>query len=694
MKKYLPGILIAVLFFIVQILTFSSYGIDPDSPFHFLRGQAYLHILTNRGQKFDQPDFLSPVLFAPRQRISLYSLNSWEGVSDNIRPIGEYPGGKSIQSVFKNYQLAKGRESFYKHNIWNSDIFNTDVGHPPVSDILSAITNRVFFEKLGLLPDIEAYHLYSVLCATLAVFVIYVFTRHAFGKFAAILASSVLALYPSFFAESHFNIKDIPEMSFFAIALISFYFWVYSRKKLWFIAFTISFFLALGTKLNIVFLPIILIIWLLSIIKTEVFKKWFSKKTLAYAAIFVIFNLGLLIALWPFLWTDTVTKFISILAFYKEVGAKDLNVQLAPHFGLPFGGNAAGIILAATTAPIATLILSAIGLAILVASVKKHHESILLISWIAIPILRVTFISTDIFGSIRQFAEFLPAMAIMAGVGGNYIATKLSNIFHLSWQLITQLLIIGYIFILVFMNISYHPNQNVFFNSLAGGVKGAWDRRILDWQTGNGNPYRQAVSWLNDYAPKNAKLAYLDGTMTSISPLWLRDDILIGSYFSGLAQKGEYIISVVYPNPPKVFPYLYLERFLDPVYEIKVDGTVITKIWQNDPRYIKPLLRKTQIISPPQRPNFGQDTPGSYWQIDLGKKYQLISITMQVPEENCSKNEGIFFLDDFFVPFRIDKGEEISEFYFPAYETTSVRFYPLSDNSCFKDGKIKSISVI
>jgi len=692
-KKYLLGIFIAVIFFIVQIVTLSSYGLDPDLPFHFLRGQAYLWYLTTGKQQFSPVNFPSPVLFAPGQRISNYVPNAWEGATDVIRPIAEYPEGESIQDLFKKYEQSFGRQTFYQHNSWNVNYFNNDQGHPPVSDILSAATNRIFYEKLGLLPDIEAYHLYGVLCASLLIFMVFVFTKNTFGEIQAVFASISLALFPFFFAESHFNIKDIPEMAFFASSLISFYFWVNSKKKTWFLAFTFFFFLGLGTKANIVFLPFILFIWLFSIIKTPVFKKWFSAKLIFYLAIFIAVNFGLLYLTWPYLWSDTSSKIISLFDFYKSVGARDPRIQASTPFLLANGANTLGLILTVATTPLITLTFLFIGFFVLLKSVRKMPQSVLVLTWFSVPILRVIFLSTDIFSSIRQYAEFLPALTVMVGVGGAYLINKLAAVFKKSKKLILAVVLTGYFSYLLYIQISFYPNQNVYFNSLVGGTSGAWQNKIIDWQTSNGNVYRQAVRWLNTYAPTGAKLAFLDGTMQAISPLWLRDDILIGSYFSGLWQKGEFIISLVYPTPPKVFPYLYLERFLEPVYEIKVGGITIVKIWENDPRYMKTGYKNIQAKEIDVTTTFGQDNAGQFWQIRFDKEYKLVSVTLKTPSDNCQKKDGLFFLDDFFVPFRIDE-QDLSEFFFPAPATSSLRFYPLVSDSCFFSGKVTKIKAV
>jgi 4-amino-4-deoxy-L-arabinose transferase-like glycosyltransferase len=101
-----------------------------------------------------------------------------------------------------------------------------DRGNPPVSDILMASSNRIFYEKLGIMDDISSYYLYVLLLSALTIFFVYYFTVSFAGRLTGILAASTLALYPLYFSESHFNIKDIPELSFFTISVIAFFFWV------------------------------------------------------------------------------------------------------------------------------------------------------------------------------------------------------------------------------------------------------------------------------------------------------------------------------------------------------------------------------------------------------------------------------------------------------------------------------------
>jgi len=691
MKNYLIGLMIVFIFFLISLFTLSDYGLNEDSPFHFLRGQAFLQVLTSGKILFDQPKFPSPVLFIPGQKISSYKLNASESNLSPVRSIVDLQGGPTIQKYFEIYQQKAGRQSFYKHNAFDINYFNAPpYGHPPISDILMAVTNRIFYEKLGLLPDIESYHLYVVLTAVLALIVVYFFTIRTFGLEAALFSTVTLGLFPIFFAESHFNIKDIPELAFFSLSLIAFFFWVSGRKKTWFIAFTLAFFLALGTKLNILFLPFILVPWLFFIRKTEQFKLWFSKKLIIYFFIFIIINLLLFFLLWPNVLENIFQRLFGTLNFYNWVANFDSRVQKPSSYLLPFGIDLQPALMIILGAPLVTLVFFLIGLGQICkskVSLSNLRPKAFILLWFLVPVLRSIRPGADFLGSIRQFIEFLPAMAIIAGIGAAALCKKKA--------FLKLIIFISYTFYLFWIIVKFHPNQNVFFNSLVGGPRGTLQKKLLNWQTSYDNPYRQAVKWLNKHVEKGARLAFLDGTMEAISLLWLRPDIYFGSYFSGLKANGEYVISIVYPEPPSVFQHLYLERFLQPIYEVKVDGVTLAKIWKNDPRFIREKYKKTVVLNEGWKKKDDLDKKlGYFWELELPKESEVISVTVKIPKQNCNRRDGLFQLNDYTVPQRLDKNDELTEFYFPAEKTDKIRFWGIIPNSCFVKGEIVGVTIL
>lgn len=686
MKKYFLLLLPAIIFLIVTIATLSDYGINEDSTIHFLRGQAYLQILTGGGETYSQPRLRSPILYIPGQRISTYKPNASEEVTAVIRPVSGYQ--TTIQATFDKYLSEFGRHSFYQHQAWNGAYFkNLEVaGHPPLSDILAAATNRLFYEKLGILGDIEGYHLYAVFSACLLILAVWFFSLKVFGLEVALFSTLFLALYPLFFSESHFNIKDIPETSFFSISLISFYFWLSSRRTsgsiLWLLIFNLSTLVAFGTKLNAVFLPVILILWLILTRK--------NPQRFLYLAFSLLFVTLSFIILWPYLWDSPLPKIMGVLDFYKSIGSSDLTVQIPSPFLLPKIVNLTGLMFILTNTPIIILTFFVFGLWLVLK--RRQSADILLLVWLLVPILRVTLPKADVFGSMRQFLEFLPAMAIIAGIGVEYLLRLISS--RVGKSNITTIIFITVITVILALPIiRYHPNENIYFNGLVGGPKGALKFGLLDWQASYDNPYRQAVNWLNTHAEEQAKLAFLDGSMEAISPLWLRGDLDFGSYFSGFDGKGEYIISIVYPNPPKVFAYLYPDRFLTPLFEVKSQGVTLARVWKNDQSLLKAGFKKSRPVEY-MVSTTGQDQIGKFWQVNFDKPLKVVSLEIKRPEEDCNKKNGLFNLSGFIVPQRIDQSGGTSIFYFPAEETSSIKFYGLTGDSCILNGQIKTVEVL
>ncbi|MDE2026162.1 MAG: glycosyltransferase family 39 protein, partial [Patescibacteria group bacterium] len=653
MRRFLPLTLIIAAFFLACVWTLSDYGLNEDTPGHFLRGQVYLNKFLTGQDVFNQPNLPSPVLFIPGQRVSLYKINTNESATAPIMSIVSFDEDPTVQQTFSLYQQEYGKQSFYKHNAWAMAYQSTqDGGHPPVSDILASVTNKLFYERLGMLGDIQAYYLYIVIVASLALVGVAFFTFRVFGLGASVFATLSLALFPWFFAESHFNIKDVPELTFFSGSLVAFYFWVTTNRKRWFGIFLLIFLIGVTTKLNILFLPVIISPWLVTLIKRESFKKWFHWQITIYAVCFVVIGSVFFIASWPYLWTQPFEKIADILNFYTSVGSVDISIEQPSKFLLPLGFDAQGLLFAFGEIPTITVVFVIIGLGFLIRGLLDkrakelfpNQEHILLLFWLCIPLLRVIRPGAQVFGSIRQYSEFVPALAIIAGVGGWFVVEKISKLLRVrqTYTLIgVSLLYLAY---LVGIFVQFHPNENLYFNRFVGGLSGVSQMGLLDWQTSYDNPYKQGISWLNAHAEKNANLAYLDGTMVGIPSIWLRQDIHFGSFFSGFSQKGEYVMSIVYPNPPKVFPYLYLDRFLRPVYTVNVDGVAILKIWKNSAAFVKLGMNNFQEITNRSPQKKGKDNVGPKWTINLGKVYQLTSLTLTMPTTACSKHDGLFAL--------------------------------------------------
>jgi hypothetical protein len=219
-----------------------------------------------------------------------------------------------------------------------------------------------------------------------------------------------------------------------------------------------------------------------------------------------------------------------------------------------------------------------------------------------IPILRVSLPGANIYGGVRQIMEFIPAMALLSGIGAVYLVVILRRLIktpHINSYAIKALIVAFFIPVL-FQFVEYHPYENLYFNFLVGGLNGAKNMDFPYWGTTFGSAYREGAVWLNKNVESGAKLVYVYDLYPNIPRVFLRRDIeLNNKYRSGELAKGEYAIGLVYEGSiGRTYYDDYLEKFVEPIHEVKVDGVTILKIWKNEKVYQRYSLTESKITNP------------------------------------------------------------------------------------------------
>jgi hypothetical protein len=644
-KELLLILLVPLLFLIIGTAVIKNYGFNWDEPFHFIRGQAYLHYFLS-GEK----DYSSLLPYprlnqdCPEWSKECYRISPGGATdtlySDKNGPIYD----EAIKTRYPSGFLSRWR-SFYQNDTYDFDsIIASEGGHPALNDILAAFTNYVVFQRLHLLGDLESHHFFEVFTSFLLVLGVSIFVYPKLGVFPAVVAGASLALYPIFFSETHFNIKDPPEAAFFGLTIILFYFGIVKNNWRFIVGAAVFSALALGTKFNAVFIAPILGVWLIFYLITQLVSKkkaLFSKnnimKSLPVILSLIIFpaiTLGIFYFTWPYLWSDPFTNIMTVINYYRDIGtgvsSESVNYMIR-------GWNTYPIIWIIYTTPIPILFLSAVGLiSSLILIFRKEHFFFLVLIWFIVPILRVSLPGATIYGGIRQIMEFVPAMAILAGIGA-WALMKIAS--SSKREILLKTVVLGVVTSLLFVAYEMyriHPNENIYFNQLIGGLSGARERNIPAWGNTFGNVYLQGVNWLNENAEPNAKLGLAVSTMGNIPKMKLRTDIdFFNGHWSGPLHLGEYEMEMDFDWWPKLFySFQYYDVFMDPVYKVEVDGVAVLKIWKNDIKYVKPEFRNEKVYSPisiQQR----KGVVGSQLFIDLGKEINLTKVAVRHATNNC-----------------------------------------------------------
>lgn len=702
LTKIILVLFIPLVFLMVGSLTLEDYGFNWDEPYHFIRGQMYLHFFLT-GEK----DYSSlPVYPRLSDLCTDWAENcgaSPGGATDVLYSDGKGPIYEEAVEIYQKDKKTK-RSYYQNDNYVYDEIIALEGGHPPTGGILAALTNYVFYQKLGIMGDLESHHFFEVFSAFLIVLGVAYILYKEFGIFASIVGSFSLSSYPLFFSESHFNIKDPSLASFFGLTIILFYYGVKKRKIALLFISAIFLGLATGIKFNTAFLPLIIGPWLLFYLvkkylkaKTKIEKiKYIKGLTPTLIAIILLPLVAFLVfyALWPFLWSDLVGNLTKTLGYYREIGV-GLSAEMSRY--LIFGWNTYPIRWIIYTTPIPILVLSVVGIIRSTFKLLKGDDfSLLILLWFFVPILRVSWPDMVIYGGVRQIMEYIPAMAILAGIGAYSIVhfiNKSAGKRRLLSKYISIFIVASLVFV-VYEMVKIHPNQNVYFNQLIGGLSGARDKNIPSWGNTYGNVYLQGVEWINENVEPNAKLGLAISTMGNIPHQKLRADIqFYNRYYSGLNREGEYEIEMDFEWwPKKWYSFQYLDVFLEPVYIASVDGVPLLKVWKNDLEHTREGFEKERVYSAKSI-----DHSQNKILVDLGREILLTSIKVEHSSWDCEPLKGGYVavsLDNTKWEYETDPMaaqvphvlEEFDEdtfvFLFPARKSRYVLIDPLSTNSC------------
>ncbi len=673
---------IGIVFLALGIADLPNYGPNWDEPVHFGRGQAILHFFLT-GKK-------------------------------------DYSDLTPKQAFRRSYYQHDGYTyTFFEQKFDEKKKFSAGTGHPVLSDILASVFNRVFYQTFNLIGDVESYHLYSVATAAFLSGLLYFFTSSLYGSFTGFVSVLSLVLTPLFLGETRFNIKDVPEAVFYACTMLLFYQGVIKNNWKWIVLSSFFAGLAFGTKFNIVFALVSLGIWLavffISTFPKEGRKKFFRKYRHALVALvtYPLFPLVLYFGSWPILWKDTINRFLYNLNYYKTIGTAGGTFR---QFDTIFNINTYALQWILYSTPLIILVLTVLGLFAAGINARKNNFFLLLVLfWFSIPIIRVSLPGLVIYGGVRQIMEYIPAMAILAGIGASTIVTWLLR-YLVTWfkipvkrkarvALLLQVIVILSFIPITIKIIQMHPNESVYFNPLIGGLKGAAKRNMPGWGNTLGSTYRQGVKWLNAHAEKDAKLGFVYELRSNIPLNEIRPDIEFSNQVrSAIKRKGEYIIGVTHESTQEsAYHRKYLERFLDPVYVVDVDGVPLLKIWKNDMEHSKTEFQKEEKLVDVMDV-FSQE---KNLVVDLQKVQRVTNIFIRYPIQNsCTRpTNGYFELSadgtrweretaDFsFFPlagwFKTQPAPGVLQFLFAAEPARFIRLVIEDENSCLLTAPVR-----
>jgi hypothetical protein len=269
---------------------------------------------------------------------------------------------------------------------------------------------------------------------------------------------------------------------------------------------------------------------------------------------------------WPYLWGNAARRFVESLATMSNFPwegfilfqGKLLSGDEIPKYYLPY-------MISIQLTEIA-LILFVIGFVISIwrAFTKRQVEPLaLIVVWLIFPIVGVIANRSTIYDSFRQFLFILPPVFLAGSLTLDSLFMKVARASYKGAILLLLVLPAAY------MNVHLHPYQYIYYNSIVGGVRGAFHNYELDYW---GTSYYESAEYINQVAPLGARVVVL-------GPIHL---------FQNYARPDLVIIALSDVNPETRYDYVVINgrknedlavcRDVDAIKVIERDGAVLTAI--------------------------------------------------------------------------------------------------------------------
>jgi hypothetical protein len=383
----------------------------------------------------------------------------------------------------------------------------------PVGAVLSALTCRLFHGTLGAWEPVDAHHVAPVLAAAVLLAAVFLFTDRYYGRLAALGAAVALILHPRFNGETFNNVKDVPETVLFSLTVMAFARGIEGGRPAFVLLAGALGGLALGAKANALFLPLLLLPWAVVV--------WLRRREPVPARLLLAALLAPLLAgavfvgTWPWLWPDLTDRLLRFLGQLVHSG-----------YRAGTGWTPTPALEALATAPPLTLLFAAAGLALAPRDgARLPLGRGLLLAWLALPVARVSVPGAQNFDVIRHFLEYVPALALLCGIG---LASAARLALGRLAPVPRAAVALAVLAVPALASIArYHPYQAVYYNAFVGGLAGARERGFSNPTDYWGRSVREGLAWVRAHAPPRAQLySPVGGNIVEATrPWWLRPDV-------------------------------------------------------------------------------------------------------------------------------------------------------------------------
>lgn len=341
--------------------------------------------------------------------------------------------------------------------------------HPPLDKIWSGL---VWSVARFVLDDLAAHRLGNMLLVGILVPLVYLLLAPSYGRVAGLAAAGALFTMPRFFFHAHLAALDVPAA--FVVFVTIFFFWrTRDRPGLrWSIGLGVIWGLALATKINAIFVPLVLFLWVLIC----------RRESYLFGRLLLMGLVGLLCSwlVWPWLYHEPVERMWEYVLFvtfdHWEIGQWYLG-----RFYMPPPWHFAFVMVFAVV-PLVLTVLYVVGIVrtIVDTIVEKRERAlgVLLIIGALVPMLALAIGQSMVYDNDRLFMPSFPYLAALAGIGFDWARRGLqkmaTRVIPPAWARVLALFVLIAAFIPhIASAFSVYPHLLSYYSESIGGLPGA-----------------------------------------------------------------------------------------------------------------------------------------------------------------------------------------------------------------------------
>lgn len=452
--------------------------------------------------------------------------------------------------------------------------WRTNHEHPPFAKILMASGYLILHKWTKLCNYIVAQRIAISLFAVFMLLFLFQFVKRAFSFDAAIFASLAFILLPRTLFHARVATLD------FAVAGTSFLFiysyWRGYENRVWAWLTGPIFGIALATKLNAPFMVVPVVIHFFIVHGKEIIRGKISRIFIPQFVSMLLFSLPLFFALWPWMWNNTIDRFLEYTNFHmKHYGI--LMYYFGEIYREPRPPIAAPALMMLITTPLITLYAATVGLLLYPwKSDKKQTYPMTLITLSAlVSITALMFLPAPFYSGVKLFQPFFPFLAISAGVGIALVFKKIALPNTLKYALFTLLFLPTFI-----TTVRLDGAHLSYYNDLIGGTKGTLSYRVERHYYDLFYP--DLIEWINNQKVKKIKIAFEPNgkEYQESARILQRAGLLRKSFSYTSVERADYIVLTDEYRWRQYPELLRRYRHMKNVFEVKREGVPLLTVYE------------------------------------------------------------------------------------------------------------------